>query len=533
MQKSLLTISFIHFLLFNCGPPKPNTMPEPIDIYQSYTKEELTKMLNSDSWIERSSAVLYIQKNFLKEFTKQIFIMLQKDPSSSVRQISALALADFGFYEAIPTLLFLLKNPKLESGEVIDVVFLIDAIGKFKDYNSIKKIIVFLKDDDSTKRLKIVKILEESEEFLTNYQKDELGKIILNDAMMNKDQEKSRTYAMALGRLKYKPAEEYLLNLLRNPDEFENTKAASILALGKIKSTKSIPILFEYLKNYPSKLSENSYIALKEIKDKRIVEPSFNLIQKERLEVQLLLVDILTEIPEESIKEKAYSLFRKKNKNSLASLSLLLGKLKYKKATKEIEEILKDKTLQNREIIAQSLGWMQDHSAIPTLIEVLQEKEGEGRYGAAWSLGVLEAQEATPYLIKMAKSKDQKLAILSIEALGHIKDPDSLDVLEDLIKDKNKRMYAIDTLTYFPNSKALYILKKYAFKEGEVSHLAIEALSKREEKEVVPILIKILKNTDTESIKAKLLYKALQRKTKKDYITKNQWIEWYNNTYDN
>lgn len=531
MQK-VSSIFFFFFPMFLCGPPKPTEMPEPINIYQSYTKEEIENMLKSSSWIERSNAILYIQQNLLKDFAEQIFVLLQKDPSSSVRQVSALVLAEFEFKEAIPVMLFLIKNPKLESGEILDINFLLDAIAKFKDYHSIKEIIVFLRDEDLIKRLKVVKILEESTRNFTSQQKNELGKMILYDAIQNKDLEKARTYAMALGRLQYKPAEEYLLNLIRNPKEFDNTKAASILALGKIKSTKSIPLLIDYLKEYPSKLSENSYIALKEIKDVRIIEPSFDLIQKERLEVQLLLVDILAEIPEESIKEKTYLLFQKRNQNSLASLSLLLGKVKYKKATKEIEEILKNKTLQNREILAQSLGWMQDRSAIPTLIEVLQEKEGEGRYGAAWSLGILEAREATPYLIKTARSKDQKLAILSIEALGHIKDPSSIEILEDLIEDKSKQMYVIDTLAYFPDLKALQILKKYALKKDDVSHLAIEALSKREEKEVIPILIDVLKNTDTESNKAKILYKALQRKTKKDFITKNQWLEWYQNTYN-
>ncbi|MFN3605366.1 MAG: HEAT repeat domain-containing protein [Leptonema sp. (in: bacteria)] len=502
-------------------------MPEPINIYQSYTVEELEKMLNSQYWVDRSNAIVYIQQKHLEEFTEKIFNLLQKDPSSSVRQISALTLGDFQYKKAIPIILYLIKNPQLNSNEAIDINFLIDAISKFKDFSSIKEILFLLDDEDLTKRLKIVKLLEETSNLFTSNQKMELGKIVLDNAIKNQNSDKARTYAMALGRLNYQPSETYLIQLLKNQKELENTKAAAILALGKIKSKHSIPLLFDFLKQYPSKVSENSYLALKEMKDTSAIDPSFALLEKEKLEIQLLLVDILSEIPHESVKEKAYALFIKKDTRTIVALSLLLGKLKYTKATKEIEEILKNKSIENREILAQSLGWMQDKSAIPTLIEVLQEKEGDGRYGAAWSLGILEAKEALPYLLKTAKSTDQKLSILSVEALGHLKDPKSLEVLEDLLDNKNLQIYAIESITYTPGKESLKLLKKYAQKEGEVSYLAIEGLSKRDEKEVIEILIEILRKTDTEDIKAKLLYKALQRKTKKDYITKNQWLEWY------
>ncbi|MEM4714456.1 MAG: HEAT repeat domain-containing protein [Candidatus Nanoarchaeia archaeon] len=506
-------------------------MPEPINIYRQYTKEELETMINSNQWAERSTAILYIKQNKLKEFTNKVYLLLQKDPSASVRQISALTLADFQYKPAIPIILQLIRKPQINSQEKIDINFLLDALGNFRDYNAIKEILFYLNDHDLTIRLRIIKILEEGSNDFSIYQKNELGKIILSYAIQNRDSEKARTFAMALGRIQYKLSEDYLINLLENPEEFENTKAAAILALGKIKSTKSISLLFENLKKYPSKLGENSYIALKEIKDKSIINPSFELLERENLDIQLLLVDILSEISDESIKEKAYKLFKKQVPSTIASLSLLLGKLKYKQATNDIIEILKNQSMPNREIIAQSLGWMQDKSSIQTLIQILQEKEGEGRYGAAWSLGILEAKEAVPYLMKTAKSKDQKLSILSIEALGHIKDPESLALLEELMDNPKIQFYAIDAITYNPDKKALEILKKYANQKGEVSHLAIEGLSKREDKEVIDILIQILKETDTEDTKAKLLYKALQRKTKKDFITKNQWLEWYKLQY--
>jgi FOG: HEAT repeat len=245
----------------------------------------------------------------------------------------------------------------------------------------------------------------------------------------------------------------------------------------------------------------------------------------------LLVVDILVETNDPSLPITAYNKFKEKNPKNIAALSLLLGKLKYEPAIKDIEEILLNSQMPDREIIAQSLGWMQNKSVIPTLIQVLQEKEGEGRYGAAWSLGVLEAKEALPYLLKTAQSNDRKLAILSIEALGHIKSSEALPVLEKLAQSPTTQIYALNTIGEISDPKAIEILKKYAKQKGEISHIAIEVLSKRPEPVVIDILIEILKETDTEDIKAKILYGALQRKTKKDYISKNQWLQWYDIEY--
>lgn len=200
-------IFLLLFLFFWCGPPKPDTMPEPIDIYIRYSNEELEKMLNSNQWIDRSNAILYIQQNQIKGFTNKIYLLLQKDPNASVRQISALTLADFHYKPAVPIILQLLKKPQINSEEKIDINFLLEAIGKFKDYNAIKEVLFYLNDDDLTRRLRIIKILEENSNDFSISQRNELGKIILSYAIKNQDSDKARTFAMALGRIQYKLAE--------------------------------------------------------------------------------------------------------------------------------------------------------------------------------------------------------------------------------------------------------------------------------------------------------------------------------------
>ncbi len=529
MKKPSILITF--FIVFHllCGPPKPETMPEPINIYHEYTKEEIENMLKSTLWQERSTAVLYIQQKHWKDFSPTLLHLLKHDPSSAVRQIAAITLSDFEYQPALPIILELIKNPNV-TNEAINVQYLIDAVSKFKDFRAIYEITDFLNDEDLVVRLHVVNALETANNFLNPNQKNQIGAKVLQHAQKNNDPEKHRTYAMALGRLQYKNSESYLLNLL-NGNEPSNTKAAAILALGKIKSKNAIPLLIQYLKTYPDKLSENSYIALKEINDPVIIEKIFPLFDTEKKEIQLLVVDILAEIKSEQTKKIAYKKFKENNQNNIATLSLLLGKLKYKEATKEIETLLLNQQSPDREIIAQSLGWMQDRSAIPTLIYVLQEKEGEGRYGAAWSLGVLEAHESLPYLLQTARSSDKKLSILSIEALGHLKSKESLPILEQLAENPTTQLYAINAIGEIPGQEALNILKKFAKRKGEISHISIEVLSNRSEKEIIDILIEILKETSTEDIKAKILYKSLQRKTQKDYISKNQWIEWYHQIY--
>jgi len=527
-MKKILPLIF--FLFCFCGPPKPDKMPEPNPIYQEYTKEEIQSMLESNDWQVRSSAVLYIQQKKWYEFSPKVLELLKKDPSAPVRQIAALTLSEFQYKQALPIIVSILKNPQLNSKEVVDISFLVDAISNYCDFNALKETIPLLAKDELTLRLHVVKAIEKCSDSLNHFQKNEMGKIILSDALNNRDSDKHRTYAMALGRIRYKEAESYFLKLLES-NEPSNTKAAAILALGKIKSIRAIPYLANFLKTYPDKLGENAYIALKEIQDKAITKAIFPFFESEAKDIQLLVVDILVETNDPSLPITAYNKFKEKNPKNIAALSLLLGKLKYEPAIKDIEEILLNSQMPDREIIAQSLGWMQNKSVIPTLIQVLQEKEGEGRYGAAWSLGVLEAKEALPYLLKTAQSNDRKLAILSIEALGHIKSSEALPVLEKLAQSPTTQIYALNTIGEISDPKAIEILKKYAKQKGEISHIAIEVLSKRPEPVVIDILIEILKETDTEDIKAKILYGALQRKTKKDYISKNQWLQWYDIEY--
>lgn len=528
-NKIILFVLFFSLSLL-CGPPKPENMPEPINIYHEYSKEEIQSMLNSSNWQDRSTAVLYIQEKQWKDFSPVLLNHLKHDSSAAVRQITVITLANFEYKPALPIILELLKNPQINSQENVNIQYLIDAITKFKDYQAITYILDFLDHNDLVVRLYVVNALEIASEYLNSNQKNQIGAKILSYAQKNQDSEKHRTYAMALGRIQYKNAEPYLLNLL-NSNEPSNTKAAAILALGKIKSKNSIPLLINYLKTYPDKLSENSYIALIEIKDPIIVERIFPLFDTEKKEIQLLVVDILAEIKNDQTKNIAYKKFKEYNEKNLAPLTLLLGKLKYIEATKEIENVLLNQKSPDREMIAQSLGWMQNRSAIPTLIEVLQEKDGEGRYGAAWSLGILEAQEALPYLLKTARSSDKKLSILSIEALGHLKSKDSLSILESLAENSSTQLYAINAIGEIPGIEALNILKKFAKRKGEVAQIAIEVLSNRSEKEIIDILIEVLQETNTEDIKAKILYKSLQRKTQKDYISKNQWLEWYRLEY--
>ncbi len=517
---------FFLILLF-CGPPKPDSMPEPLNIYTQYTKEEIQSMLKSDNWQDRSSAVLHIQQNRYIEFSNQLLELLKNDPSPNVRQIAALTLSDFQNLSAIPYLISLLKNPVV-SGQPIEKKIIIESLGKYKQFTTIKEILPYLEEDDLTIRLTVVKSIETAEPLLKDFQKKEAGKMILHLALKNQNQDKARTYVMALGRIRYKAAENYLISLIENKDSLENTKAAAILALGKIQSKKSVPILIRYLVKYPEKTSENAFYALKEIKDPTSISMLFNLIDEYHNEVRYLAVDILSEIPSENVGVLALKKLEEKKNNTIAPLSLLLGKIKYNKASKLIREILREKTSPEREIIAQSLGWMGDRENVPHLIEVLQENEGEGRYGAAWSLGILEASESLPYLIKTSQSKDKKLAILSIQALGHLKSKESITVLRELANRSDLQIYAMDSLSEIDDPKVLQILKEFALSSNaEKSKYAIELIGKIKKQESVDALIDILRKTSTEDLKIKLIYSSLQQLTTKDFRTKNQWLQWY------
>lgn len=492
-----------------CGPPKPNSPPISDTEQTTRSLTSILSDLKSDNWNTRSLALAELSNLGYREAIPEVRKMLN-DPSPIVKGSAAICLGEFQDKASLDPIIGLFSDKEIPR-EV-----LVDALKRMKDPRGGKSILPFLNSEDSTLRLLVVDAL-----FGMNARS--LGKDILMMATKNKDPEKDKTFAMALGKLEVREAEDYLIQIAGREKE-SPTLAATLLAMGRIKSKKSIPVLAQALGGVFPKGRENASISLKSIKDKSSLPLLYPFLRNPDPEIRYLSAEVISEIPDPETTKVIETILNTKMEIFYGASCLLAGQLRLKEHRNRIEEILQDKNVPEREIVAQSLGWMGEKASVPILISVLEESQGEGRYGAAWALGILEARESISVLQKAANSPDQKLSNLAIESIGHLKMEESIEFLESILKkDQNKSVFVISSIAGVPGEKANLVLLKYASLEEPILYRpAIEFLGQRKDKKTAKPLLEILKQGNSD--KSRIIVSALNSITGRKIRSTSEWL---------
>ncbi|PJZ46078.1 HEAT repeat domain-containing protein [Leptospira brenneri] len=514
MKGSFLFYFFTFILILNCdpGPVKEDTSSfEEIVSDEPSTKELLDKLDSSDSFTRSQAAIQLGSRDEKSAVPKLKKLLSDKEPG--VRAGAAIALGDLkdkSSSSAIVNLMWSdLENPK-------DVY--LDALTRMKDPSVGKRIFPLLDDDNSTLRLQVVDALVQ---IGANF----IGPEILSLALKNKDREKDKTYAMALGKLKVSSAESYLLGLTKIQDESPSL-AAAYLALGRIKAKKANEVLVNALNLPYSKGKENASMALIEIGNPVVIPKVFESLRSKDSETRLYATDVLCSIPSKEAAKLAFSLLNGKDTTNFGSAAKIVGRQRYKEGRLRIEELLEKSSTPERDSFAEALGWIGDKASIPILRKILLSGEPEGPYGSAWSLGILGAKEAVPDLIKALDKGDAKLMVYALEALGSIADPSSLPKLKELLSDRPKMAPQIlSTIALIPTEEARLVIEEATkSNDAEVYRPAMEEIAKRKDKKSIPLLLTFANGKDAE--KRKLSYYALTAVTGQKFRTAREWNDW-------
>ncbi|TGK28083.1 HEAT repeat domain-containing protein [Leptospira gomenensis] len=505
---------FFLIILLGCGgPPRPDLLPVPEDKKEIPLEQILEESTSSNPQI-KAQAILELANRNHRPSLNFIRQVLKKETNPAVRSTAAIAL---GTLKDRASLSEIVKLFDVNSGISPDIVM--ESLARMEDPNAAYSILPFLQSPDSTLRLIAV-------DTLVRIGAKSSGNDILNLAQKNQDPEFAKTYAMALGKLKIKSAEPYLIKLA-STTERSPTLAAAYLALGRISGKNGIPILVRGLGGDFDKGSENCMLALIEIRDASAIPTVLPILKHNNRDVRFRASNVLSEIPSSMTGPGALKILEENLPDSIAPASLVLGKIRYTPARVSIEQKLSDSKLPDREIIAQSLGYLGDTKSIPVLISVLRESSGEGRYGAAWSLGALQALDAFEDLSIASKSSDPKLASMAIEALGSLGSKKALPVLAEIAeKNPNSASVVIPAISAIPGEESRNILETFAQKENvALQQVAISELGKRKERSSIPLLIRILEEDRAAS--AKLLMSSLSSITGKNFYSRNEWLNWY------
>ncbi|PJZ61123.1 hypothetical protein CH376_14795 [Leptospira adleri] len=510
MQLFLIVLTFI----LSCGgPPRPDLLPV-ADERKEVPLEQILSELKSQNPQLRAQAILELSNRNHKASLNQIRELLKNDSNPAVKGTAAIAL---GTWKDNSSLSEVIKLFKPESGVTPDIVM--EAVSRMENPSSASSVLPFLQSEDSTLRLIAV-------DTLVRINARSSGETILSLAKKNRNPEFSKTYAMALGKLKVTAAESYLIELAKNTEP-SPTLAAAYLALGRISSKNSIPILVKGLADDFDKGSENCMLALIEVKDSSAVKSVVPVLKNKNREIRFRAVNVLSEIPSSETGPLTLKILEENEPDSSAPASLVLGRIHFNSARTLIEKRLLDSKLPDREVIGQSLGYMGDKKSVPVLLSVLKESNGDGRYGAAWSLGVLQATEALEDLISASNSTDPKLSALAVESLGLLRSPKALPTLTRLVESKpNSASIVIPAIASIPGEESRGILENFAKKENvALQQVAISELGKRKDKASIPVLMQILEENQASS--SKLLMASLSSITGKNFYSRNEWLNWY------
>ncbi|PKA16852.1 hypothetical protein CH363_05500 [Leptospira haakeii] len=501
-------------LTFGCfGPPRPELLPE-IQEEEVPSLEQVVSDLKSQNPRTKAQAIIELASR-----NERKFIPIAREWMRSSEEITRgpaiLALGIWKDRTSLPEILNFL-HPK--SG--IDIGTVLEAIARMEDPQAGNRVANLLNQEDSNIRLLAV-------DTLVRINARQSGKIILTSAKSNKDSDKAKTFAMALGKLNIIEAEDYLIDLSSH-SEPGPTLAASYLALGKIRSKKSIPLLVKALQADFDKGRENASIALIDIKDSQILPLVLPILENQDREIRYRAADVLIGVPDPGFSNRILEVLTKGKTLAKAPASHVLGHIKFSKAREEIEKTLLDPNIPDREIIAQSLGYLGDKKSIPILVKVLREDQTEAKYGAVWALGAIGSEEGLPYVEEACKSKDQKLAKIASESLGMIASPKSLSLLDKKTEDfPDLAPITLAAITSIPGEESRKILEKYA-ESGNINlhQVAVSQLGAKKDSASVPILIRLLQE-DSRSRNRKLIISALKSVTGLKFASKNEWVNWY------
>nr|WP_246050476.1 HEAT repeat domain-containing protein [Leptospira langatensis] len=507
--------SFLVLLEIGCmGPPKPDLLPE-IQEEEPPSLEKLESDLKGENPRLRSLALLELAKRNERRFIPIAREILRSGKEPLTKAPAVLAL---GIWKDRSSLAEILKLLHPKSG--VDMETVLESISRMEDPSAGNQVATLLSDESSTLRLLAV-------DTLVRIHARQSGAAILNAAKANKDFEKAKTFAMALGKLNIKESEEYLIGLAGSAEPGP-TLAASYLALGNIGSKKAVPLLVKALQGDFDKGRENSTQALVDIKDPRSIPLVLPILENPNREIRYRAADVLIGVHDPSTPGRLLDILAKGPGISKGPASHVLGRIKYLPAREKMEQVLLDQTVPDREIVAQALGYLGDKKSIPVLAKVLREDTSEAKYGAVWALGAIGSEEALPYIEEACASKDQKLAKIASESLGMVASPKSLALLDKKTEDfPDLAPMTLAAIASIKGSESTKILEKYAVSNNWNLHqVAVSQLAGKKDPESIPTLISLLEDEKVQRNR-KLVVSALRSITGLKYSSKNEWINWF------
>lgn len=495
-----------------CGPPKPDSIAMEQQEKIPTIAEVQAELKSADAATRGMAAATVVREN-MRELVPALLSMLKNDPAHNARTAAAIALAAFNEKRAAPFIAQMLASNQGARD------LLVEALGELKTPEYASVVVPLLRENDFATRYKAA-------EALKKMQAVQMAPAVLQQAQQINDAEILQTHIMALGWLKYRPAENFILATgKKNPAS--PLCATALLALGELKSVGALSFLLENFRGSDLKLRENAATALRQIAHSDSARALFAELKNPQDDVVLLAVDILADYPAELVVRDARKILSANDKSLSAAAAFLLGHKKDLASREKMEQVLRDTETKNREMAARAFGYLQSRESVPLLRQVAAEKEGRARYGAIWSLGVMAATEALPELRAALRSSDRELVAYALEALAAMPAEEDIPLLKQhLYDDRGQPILAASALARIKGEKALQVLLAATTAQSHaVRAAAYEGLGLRRDQAAIPFLAERLEKGTAEE--KKMAIAVLRNTTGEKWSTPAQWLRWF------
>ncbi|MEM7182311.1 MAG: HEAT repeat domain-containing protein [Spirochaetota bacterium] len=519
LKKFAIAIVWVLFS-FSCkGPEKPQELPVPVKQVE-LPLEQLVQNLDSPQWRDRSSAILTLARKGHKQSIAKIRILLGSDKNAAVRGTAALALARFSDRDSAVPIAKMLAEDKEVAKDI-----LLSALKTLQVRETASYIVPVLNYGNHVERLQAVEALASINNKSVAPQILQLAK--KHSSLQKANTSKLKTYIMVLGKLEYRPAGSFIIEVAKKQPP-SPALAAAYLALGRLKYSSGSDVLVKAIGKKFVKGRENAVISLQNLGDSKVNDELYLYLSSSQKEVQQAAATVIAFFPRRATSQKILKLLQTGRENVIGVSAFILGRHKYTLARKTMETFLQDRQKPSREALATALGWIGNRQSIPILESVLQEEKGEGRYGAAIALGIMRSEKSLPLLEKVALAGDSRLRQLAVESMAMLASPKSLPFLQEMTnKSPKMAVFTLTAIASIPGEKSLQVLLTFAKSQDiAVQRASLQAIAQKKDTGATATVIEILRVSKGEIAKNAMF--ALRGITKQSFVTKNEWLNWYN-----
>jgi len=323
-----------------------------------------------------------------------------------VRSAAAKAIGEMGDSTAIPMLIPMLKDPM-----AFVRLFTAESIAQLPGPDRLKLLMAAGGDPDPMVRIAVVKALDELAKDTGTVDALPIEKIL-----MPFTQDSDATVLLFAKAALAKRGNEKMFMEIQSAIEIEETLAPAIVALGRTKLARAIPILKKTLQNPDSTVRMFSAEALGEIADPSAFE----------------MLTALTKDKEMSVRGAA---------------ATSLGKIGDPKAIPIVEGLLGDGEMRVALSAAEGLAHY-GKARLDIYGKALQHADYGVRHSAIGSLQKIAKKEAMPLFIKALSDHAPRVRIAAVRAIGAMSGPEAIPILQAVLHDPDLsvRAYAAGNL---------------------------------------------------------------------------------------